>query len=134
MRWSIASCRVRKLGDRTNGRRRRNPSTRSVHQLLGYGRRFLLPYAYGHSSGTGKCADWCHHNAWNQKAQIRPSSTASPPASLLVGRYGRLVRSATSGPGSPSPSTAAPTSFDYSRKAVDETGRGHGPVAISSKY
>src|SRR5262245_33415584 len=28
-------CRVRKLGDRTNERRRRNPSTRSVRQSLG---------------------------------------------------------------------------------------------------
>jgi hypothetical protein len=108
MRWSIASCRVRKLGDRTNERRRRNPSTRNVRQSLGHGRRFLLPYAYGHSSGTGKCADWCCHDAWNPTPQIRPSSTASPPASLLVGRYdGRLVRSATSGPGK-SPSSSIP--------------------------
>ena len=29
-----------------------------------------------------------------------------------------------------SPSTALPTSFDCSRKAVDKTGRGHGPVAF----
>src|SRR5262249_19145247 len=89
---------VRDVGDLANERRRRNPSTRSVRQLLGYGRRILCPHAMGHSSGTGKCADWCHHNAWNPTPQIRPSSTASPPASLLVGRYGRLVRSATSGP------------------------------------
>jgi hypothetical protein len=26
---------------------------------------FLLPYAYGHSSGIGKRADWCCHDAWN---------------------------------------------------------------------
>jgi len=58
-------CRVRKLGDRTNERRRRNPSTCKVRQSLGHRRRILCPYAYGHRSRAGKCAVWCHHHARN---------------------------------------------------------------------
>ena len=84
----LNSC--RRYGPRTNGRRQRSPSTRNLRQPLAHGRGVLCPYAYCYSSGTGKCADWCHRNAWNQEAQIRPSR-ASLTASLFAGRYGLLV-------------------------------------------
>jgi len=38
---------------------------------------------------TGECADWCHHHAWNQEAQIRPRRALV--AKLFVGQYGLLV-------------------------------------------
>jgi hypothetical protein len=85
---------VRDLGalfySRTNGRRRRSPSTRNVRQSRRHGRGILCPHAYGYSSGAGKCAGWCHHHAWDAKFQIRPSR-ASLAASLLAARYGLLV-------------------------------------------
>jgi hypothetical protein len=68
---------------RTNGRRRRNPSTRNVRQSLGHGRGILCPYAYCYSSGTGECADWCHHHAGNQKSKIRSHKTSG---ALLAGQ------------------------------------------------
>ena len=76
------------LGDRTNGRRR-NPSTQNLRQSLGHGRCILCSHALGLSSGTGKCADWCCHDAWNRKAQICPSRASA--ANLLVGQHGLLV-------------------------------------------
>jgi hypothetical protein len=41
-------------------------------------------------SRARKCADWCHHHAWDAKSQIRPSR-ASLAASLLAARYELLV-------------------------------------------
>jgi hypothetical protein len=71
------------LGTRTNGRRRRRtPSTRNVRQSLGHGRGILCPYAHGHSGGTGNCADWCRHHAWDQKSKIRFNKATG---SLLAG-------------------------------------------------
>ena len=75
---------------RTNERRRRSPSTSNVRQSLGHGRSILCLYAYCYSSGIGECADWYHHHARNQEAQIRPSR-ASLAASLFAGQYGLLV-------------------------------------------
>src|SRR5215472_1021242 len=66
--------------------RRRNPSTRNVRQSLGHGRSSLCLYAHCYSSGTGSCADWCHHHAWNPKPEIHPNRALA--ARLLAGRNG----------------------------------------------
>jgi hypothetical protein len=42
------------------------------------------------ASGTGECADWRCHYAWNQKSQIRPSRALA--ASFLAGRYGACLK------------------------------------------
>ena len=90
---------VRNLGApfcRGDGRRRRNPSTRNVRQSRGHGRGILCLHAYCYSSGTGECADWRHHHAWNAKPQKRP--TRGLAASLfLAERYGLLVEKGFAG-------------------------------------
>src|SRR6516164_9469788 len=64
-RTDLCKWRVRNLGDRTNERRRRNPSKSNVRQSLEHGLGVLCAYARGHSSGTGKRAGWCRDDTWN---------------------------------------------------------------------
>ena len=85
--WRVAHRDRVTLGRRTNERPRRNPSTPNVRQSLRHGPGILCPHARGHRIGTGKCADWCHHDAWNQKSKIRcnkASGTLPPGQRLLV--------------------------------------------------
>src|SRR5262249_20671113 len=69
----------------TNGRRRRNPSTRNVRQSRGHGRGILCLHAYCYSSGTGECADWRHHHAWNAKPQ-KPGAGVGGITGIVLGR------------------------------------------------
>jgi len=66
----------------------------NVRPSLGYGRRFLLPYARGHRSGAGECTDWCCHDAWNQKPKIRSYEASG---ALLAERRRLLVTEAVLG-------------------------------------
>src|SRR4029077_10594641 len=85
--WRVAHRDRVTLGRRTNERRRRNPSTPNVRQSLRHGRGILCPHARSHRIGTGKCAGWRHHDAWNQKSKIRcnkAGGTLPPGQRLLV--------------------------------------------------
>jgi hypothetical protein len=77
------------LYSRTNERRQPNPPDEWRPQSLRHGRGVLCPYARGHSSGTGKCADWSCHHAWNEKSQIRPNKASS--TTLLAARDGACL-------------------------------------------